>query len=200
MIHIIMAVIAFLLVLPLLIYLPLGLSIKGKLIIAFQCLTVAVGAITLFPYVPLWQTGLLVFLVLLVAGYFTVKYGATYGVIDSGVEWGEEHEETFAFAEPLREEVKQSYDMPMMDEAEDVEVEEVIEPYEQTVPASVSVQEEENYLESLFYGEQEDGPEMDALSIRNEETHYLEELFDEVGDSDEEMDIPLLHFDDKEKP
>ncbi len=192
MIHIIMAVIAFFLVLPLLIYLPIGLTMKGKLVIALQCLAVAIGAIVLFPYVPIWQTGLLVFLILFLAGYFTVKYGAINWAIDSGTVWEEEHEREFAFIEPLREEMKQPYEMPVM--------EEVIEPYEPAVPASVSVQEEEDDdLESLFYGEQDDEFEMDTASIPNEETHYLEELFDEADDGDEDTDIPLLHFDDKGK-
>ncbi|OKL38252.1 hypothetical protein [Domibacillus mangrovi] len=191
MIHTIMAFIAFLLLLPLLIYLPIGLMMKGKLIIALQCFVVAIGAITLFPYVTLWQTVLLVFLVLLVAGYLTVKYGAAHWAIDDGVDLDEERVEKFAIVEPPREEVKQPYEVPVTDE-----MEEVIEPYE---PVSMSTQEEEEgYIESLFYGEEEES-EMDASSIPNEETHYLEELFDEVDDSDEEMDIPLLHFDDKEK-
>ncbi|MGG3450846.1 hypothetical protein [Domibacillus aminovorans] len=194
MIHIIMSVIAFFLVLPLLIYLPIGLTMKGKLVIALQCLAVAIGAIVLFPYVPIWQTGLLVFLVLFFAGYFTVKYGAINWAIDSGTVWEEEHEREFAFIEPLREEMKQPYEMPVMDE-----MEEVIEPNEPAVPASESVKEEEDdYLESLFYGEQDGESEMDAPSIPNEESHYLEELFNEVDD-DEDTDIPLLHFDDKGK-
>jgi hypothetical protein len=202
MINMIMVVVAFLLVLPILIYLPLKLSLRGKLFITLQCLAVAAGAIALFPYVPLWQNGLLVSLMLFMAGYFTVKYGAANWAIDSGVDLEEEHIEEFAVVEPPREEMEQHHEVPVPEEV-DEEEEEFLETYELAEPAAASVKEEEDdYLESLFNDEQEEESLVGELSVPDEESRYLEELFGGLDDDDEDedTDIPLLHFDEEEKP
>lgn len=196
MIHIIMAFLAFLLALPLLIYLPLGLSLKGKLLIALQCLAAAIGGIMLSPYLPLWQTGLLVFLIVLTAGYLTVKYGVANWAIDNDNDW-EEGDGVFAFLDLPDEETNQPHKLPIREETEEMEETEEISESDE-LPA-MPVGEEDDYIESLFYGEQDDEIEMDTPSIPNEETHYLEELFDEGDDSNEDMDIPLLHFEDKKE-
>lgn len=71
----VMMFLAFLLILPILPWLPLGISLKGKLIIAFESLAIASGIMLAVSYLPWWQGILIGLLIFIMAGYFTLKYG-----------------------------------------------------------------------------------------------------------------------------
>ncbi|WP_046173975.1 putative sodium/potassium/calcium exchanger [Domibacillus indicus] len=71
----IMMFIGFLLVLPILPWLPIGVSLKGKIIIVLESLAVAGAVTAALAYLPLWQGLLIGLLFFITTGYFTIKYG-----------------------------------------------------------------------------------------------------------------------------
>ncbi|WP_046178658.1 hypothetical protein [Domibacillus tundrae] len=71
----VMMFIGFLLILPILPWLPLGISLKGKLIIALESFAIAGAIMMTIAYLPLWQGVLIGLLIFIMVGYLTLKYG-----------------------------------------------------------------------------------------------------------------------------
>lgn len=104
----VMMFLAFLLILPILPWLPLGISLKGKLIIALESLAIASGIMLAVSYLPWWQGVLIGLLVFIMAGYFTLKYGLPVWAADMVKVEGEYEEnktkkKRFSFSKTVEE-------------------------------------------------------------------------------------------------
>lgn len=104
----VMMFLAFLLILPILPWLPLGISLKGKLIIALESLAIASGIMLAVSYLPWWQGVLIGLLVFIMAGYFTLKYGLPVWAADMVKVEGEYEEnktkkKRFSFSKKVEE-------------------------------------------------------------------------------------------------
>lgn len=95
----VMMFIAFLLILPILPWLPLGITFKGKMIIALESFAIASMIMLAVSYVPWWQGLLLSVLIIALTGYFTMKYGLPAWVAET-VEEQEENEERISEIKP----------------------------------------------------------------------------------------------------
>jgi hypothetical protein len=196
MTNVIMVVVAFFLVLPILFWLPLGFSLKGKIILALQSAVTAIGVVMLAPYVLFWQNALIFSLILFIASYFTLKYGVAKWTID-GHEDEIEVKELVMLNEVKAEEIVAqktehlSVLGPVMEEEKEQE-EHVYNEMKDLEPVEKEDEDQElDVIEPMWETpEQEDEQDLSLLELSNEdeqenqeeekEDYYLESLFDEA--------------------
>ncbi|WNS81809.1 hypothetical protein RRU94_13685 [Domibacillus sp. DTU_2020_1001157_1_SI_ALB_TIR_016] len=181
----VMLFIGFLLILPILPWLPLGVSLKGKLIIAIESFAIAGAILLTTAYLPLWQSFLIGFLFFVMTGYFTVKYGLPAWAAEAESFTDSDPADDFSsqpkkpFGEALFTRKKGTH------EPEDVlfqkeQVEKKPEPEEQKQEGQGTRAEEKDALmadkEDIFNVTKEPVQEADALETLLNEQDELEEL------------------------
>ncbi|OXS80548.1 hypothetical protein [Domibacillus enclensis] len=194
----VMMFLAFLLILPVLPWLPLGISLKGKLIIALESLAIASGIMLAVSYLPWWQGFLIGLLVFIMASYFTLKYGLPVWAADM-VKIEEEYEENktkkkrFSFSKKVEEKPERL-----------IHTENKYEPTVQENNASL--EQEQKVPRVLATEEKQDAP---VQQVEQEDTGLepLEELSwaedqkeqQESSHQEEEIELPVLDMDLEEE-
>ncbi|PAQ16338.1 hypothetical protein CD798_01710 [Bacillaceae bacterium SAOS 7] len=204
MIEIVLLIIAFILIIPLLPWLPLKLNWKGKVIFVFLALISAGALLVSQPFIPLWQSGLLAFgfvafVTVLFHGYIyrqerflpvadLVKVDATKAFISAGQPVDEIEEASIT---PLRAEKQIDEEQTIAESAssaslvsEEEELD-VIESLWETSEGEIEVQA----LDDLVVDEEE-AVRPNASVKSTEDDYYLEDLFEE---------LPLISEDTKQK-
>ncbi|WP_050181209.1 hypothetical protein [Domibacillus robiginosus] len=219
----IMMFIGFLLVLPILPWLPLGISLKGKVIIALESFAIAGAVMAAAVYLPLWQSLLIGLLVLIMTGYFTVKYGLpSWAAEAEWLEGDEDRSETanapkkrFGKSWIKRKQMPKEIDYKLIQEQADTEKP---DPIESKQNMAVAVEEKKAPAAAnetiMFEAKKEDAAQMDdektPLPQLNdleeigelawpEENHFKEKMEkeQEMESEDELEELELLFAEDK---
>ncbi|MGN7295631.1 hypothetical protein [Ferdinandcohnia sp. SAFN-114] len=181
----VIAIISLLIILPIIYFLPIGFTHKGKLLILFCAFIVFSIGIALKTVMSVWQTGLVLILLAIGASYLIgKKYGNQLFIHDENSEEYEDQVIKFEIEDDIEEEIRKQAS-PQKDKALQVE-RDIVSPQTQAVDEEfveelepIVSQKNDEYIIENIHVENEELP--DVTHKNNQDgNHEFEELLKEI--------------------